>query len=238
MYKIIRMVKRRNDLTLAQFKDYWLGQHALIARRALERGLIRKAVASVSTGEVALGAKEPPFDGMATLYFSTLEDIRAAMSGQLWSELTADAGSFVDPGAAVLRVVCDEHLMSQKEGAEQAIRRSGQLKIIRTVYRRRDLSHAQFKDYWLRNHSALEDKVIATTGVQRIVATFAVPDAGKDPDFDGMVELYFDSMDDIRTMFAGPVPQMMRADEENFVQMDAPAVRLIAEEYLIGETTD
>jgi hypothetical protein len=36
-------------------------------------------------------------------------------------------------------------------------------------------------------------------------------------------------------MFAGPVPAMMRKDEENFVQMDAPAVRLVAEEYLIAE---
>jgi hypothetical protein len=28
---------------------------------------------------------------------------------------------------------------------------------------------------------------------------------------------------------------MMRKDEENFVRMDAPAVRFVAEEYLIGE---
>lgn len=234
MYKIIRMVKRRNDLTLSRFKDCWLEQHALIEQRARERGLLRSAVASVSTGEVALGAKEPPFDGMAALYFSTLEDLRAAMAGRHWSELTGNADGCVDPVAPALRVVCDEHLMSQKPDAERRISRSGQIKIIRTVYRRRDLSHAQFKDYWLKNHSILEDKVIATTGVQRIVATFAVPEAGADPDFDGMVELYFNSVDDIRTMFAGPVPQMMRADEENFVQMDAPAVRLVAEEFVIG----
>jgi hypothetical protein len=28
---------------------------------------------------------------------------------------------------------------------------------------------------------------------------------------------------------------MMRKDEENFVQMNAPAVRLVAEEYVIGD---
>lgn len=235
MYKIIRMVKRRSDLTLAQFKDYWLERHALIEQRAVEQGRIRKAVASFSTGEVALGGKEPPFDGMAAFYFNTLEDARDGMSGPLWSELTRDAGSFVDTSAAALHVICDEHLMSQKPDAKRVMKRSGQLKIIRTVYRRRDLTHAQFKDYWLKNHSKLEDKVIATTGVQSIVATFAMPEAGKDPDFDGMVELYFNTAEDIRTMFAGPVPQMMRSDEENFVQMDAPAVRLIAEEYILAE---
>jgi len=237
VYKIIRMVKRRSDLTLARFKDYWLGTHAAIERGALQRGRLKKSVASFSTGEVALGGKEPPFDGMAALYFDTLEDIGAALSGPLWTALTADAGEFVDPGSAAPRVVCDEHLMSQKEGADRAIKPSGQIKIIRTVYRRRGLSHAQFKDYWLKNHSKLEHKVIATTGVQRIVATFAVSEEGRDPDFDGMVELYFNSAADIRTMFAGPVPQMMRDDEQNFVQMDAPAVRLVAEEYVIGEAS-
>ncbi len=55
------------------------------------------------------------------------------------------------------------------------------------------------------------------------------------PEFDGLAELYFAKAEDIRAMFAGPVPAMMRKDEENFVQMNAPAVRLVAEEYVIGE---
>jgi hypothetical protein len=49
-----------------------------------------------------------------------------------------------------------------------------------------------------------------------------------------MVELYFDKVDDIRAMFSGPIPAMMRKDEENFVQMDAPAIRVVAEEYLLA----
>jgi hypothetical protein len=79
--------------------------------------------------------------------------------------------------------------------------------------------------------------VIRETGVQRIVATFALPEDDARPDFDGMAELYFNSLEDIHTMFAGPVPGMMRKDEENFVQMNAPAVRLVAEEYVIGDKT-
>jgi uncharacterized protein (TIGR02118 family) len=106
--------------------------------------------------------------------------------------------------------------------------------IVRTVYRQRDLTPSQFKDYWLNKHSKLEDRVIAESPVQKIVATFAVPDAGKGPAFDGMVELYFKSADDIRAMFAGPIPAVMRKDEENFVQMDAPAIRAVCEEHLIA----
>lgn len=196
VFKVVRMSKR-GALSADAFKQR-LGEMGGSAP-------LRK-VLSVSTGEVALGATTPPFDGMAALYYATLDAARAA--ARHWPEA----------------VVCDEHLMSQKPRPEMKV------KIIRTVYRRRDLTHAQFKDYWLQNHGKLEDRVIAESPVQKIVATFAVPEPGKEPCFDGMVELYFASLADIRAMFAGPIPAMMRKDEENFVQMDAPAIRLVAEE--------
>jgi uncharacterized protein (TIGR02118 family) len=197
-FKVVRMSKR-GALSTEDFEKI-LGETG-------DSAPLRK-VLSLSTGEVALGATTPPFDGMAALYYPTLEAARAA--AKRWPDA----------------VVCDEHLMSQKPEPRTKI------KIIRTVYRRRDLTHAQFKDYWLKNHAKLEDRVIAESPVQKIVATFAVPEAGREPAFDGMVELYFASLPDIRAMFAGPIPAMMRRDEENFVQMDAPAVRLVAEELI------
>jgi len=237
MVKIVRLVKRRADLTLAQFKAYWLTRHAEHERRAIETTPLQKVVASIATGEVALGGTVPPFDGMVALYFNNLEDARAMFSGPATAAMREDAKNFVDMSLAPPQVFADEYLMSEKPGAGQALKEVGQLKIIRTVTRRSDLAHSQFKEYWLKNHSKLEDRVIGQTAMQRIVATFALPDGRNDPDFDGMAELYFNGLEDIRTMFAGPVPAMMRKDEENFVQMDAPAVRIVAEEYLIGEKT-
>lgn len=196
MFKVVRIVKR-GSLSPEEFRR---------ELRDARGSSPAKTVVSLSTGEVALGGKEAPFDGMAAFYYPTLDAARAA------------AGRWSDA------VVCDEYLMSQKPDPQMRI------KIIRTVARRRDLTHAQFKDYWLKNHSKLEDRVIAESPVQRIVATFAVPEPGRDPAFDGMVELYFANVADIRAMFAGPIPAMMRKDEENFVQMDAPAIRLVAEE--------
>jgi uncharacterized protein (TIGR02118 family) len=196
------MVKRRPGIALAEFKERWL-EHL----KGIGRG---KVVATIATGEVALGGKESPFDGMAALYFDSNEKMP----------------DFV--GETVVRIAAEEHLMSQKPDAGLQ-----ELKIVRTVYRRKDLTHQQFKDYWLKNHSKLEDRVIAESPVQRIVATFAIPQPGKDPDIDGMVELYFKSQGDIRAMFAGPIPAMMRKDEENFVQMDAPAIRAVCEEYVV-----
>ena len=121
--------------------------------------------------------------------------------------------------------------MAEREGEEGMLKPYGQLKVVRTVFKRRDLSNAQFKDYWLQNHSRLKGNAIGSPGVRRIVATFAI--ALDTPAIDGMVELYFDGMENLRRMFSGGVPGIMRKDEENFVQMDAPAVRVVTEEYVV-----
>jgi uncharacterized protein (TIGR02118 family) len=232
--KVIRLVKRRADLTLAQFKDYWLTRHALHERHAMATTPLQKVVASIATGEVALGGTEPPFDGMVALYFRSFEDATATLSGPGTAAMREDAKSFVDPRTSP-QIFADEYLVSEKEDASGTIRRPGELKTIRTISRRRDLTHAQFKDYWLNQHSRLKREVIETTCMERIIASFALAENPVVPEFDGLAELYFRTVEDIRAMFAGPVPAMMRKDEENFVQMNAPAVRLVAEEYVIGE---
>jgi uncharacterized protein (TIGR02118 family) len=211
-FKVVRMAKR-GDAMPAEFRQEWLERHKELKRTA------NRVVASVSTGEVALGGQEPPFDGMVALYYTSAEAARATLLD--------------DPKK--IEVVCEEQVMSQKPDADKLIKSSGQLKVVRTVFRRKDLTQIQFKDYWLLNHAKLEERVIAQSPVLRIVAIFALPaeKGGNEPAFDGMVELYFSSVEEIRAMFAGPIPATMRKDEENFVQMDAPAVRLIAEEFVL-----
>jgi uncharacterized protein (TIGR02118 family) len=232
MIKIVRLVKRRKDLTLAQFKDYWLTRHAEHEKRAIASTPLKKIVASIATGEIALGATVAPFDGMVAMYFESLDAARAAYTGPATAAMREDARNFVAFDEPQPQIFADEHLIAEKPGATTG--KPGQLKVIRTVYRRRDLGQAAFKDYWLARHSKLEEKVIATTPMRRIVASFALTESAS-AEFDGVAELYFDRIEDIRATFTGPVPAMMRRDEENFVQMDAPAVRLVAEEYLIGE---
>lgn len=211
-FKVVRMAKRGDHLP-AEFRQEWLERHREIRRAA------KRVVASVSTGEVALGGDAPLFDAMSAVYYSSAAEARHALAD--------------DP--AKVEVACEEYLMSQKGDAERVIKPNGQLKIVRTVMRRKDLTLAQFKDYWLKNHSKLENRVISESPVVRIVATFALPPepGGNEPHWDGMVELYFKTVEDIRALFAGPIPAMMRKDEENFVQMDAPAVRMVAEEFVL-----
>ena len=235
-YKYIRMIKRAGGITLAQFRDHWLKGRAERDKQAVKSAAILRMVKNVATGEVAMGGAEPPFDAMLAVYFDSLADAQAACAGGKFLELLDDDPAYVDGRAPVQEMVADEYRMGEKADAGSALAGPQRLKIIRTVFRRNDLIHQQFKDYWLANHSKLEDVVIKRSPVIRIVATFAVPGAlsGKDAPFDGMVELYFKSAQDIRSMFASEIPAMMRKDEENFVQMDAPAIRFVADEFIVA----
>ena len=113
------------------------------------------------------------------------------------------------------------------------------IKVVGFVKRRKDLTREQFKDYWLNNHSKLEKESVETTYTRKIVASFATGEKlrEEEPIFDGMVELYFDSIEDMRAQFAGQRREVMRKDEENFVDLSEEPVFVITEEYLIAEKT-
>lgn len=113
------------------------------------------------------------------------------------------------------------------------------IKTVRFVKRRKDLTLEEFKNYWLTKHSQLEKMVVEKTPVKKIVASFATGEmrGGKEPPFDGMVEIYFETLEDRDLFYAGEVHKsgIMRKDEENFVDMSEEPVRAITEEYVIAE---
>ena len=212
MFKVIRMVKR-GERSLPEFKQEWLERNRELKRAA------NKVVASVAAEGQVLGDEAPPYDGIAAIYFSTAQTARAA----------ADKGL----GAEAISVVAEEKVLFVRPDADKIIKAQGQLKVVLTVQRKKDLSSAEFKAAWVKGHAKIEHKVLLESPLQKLVASFAVPEKDKTPDFDGMVELYFANTDDIKATFGGPIPGMLRKDEETYVQMDAPEIRIIAEEYVL-----
>ena len=97
--KLLRMTRKRPAETAEAFRRRWIAEH---------KG--KQAVVTFSTGEVAAGGKEAPFDGMSVVYFPNEKAARAAAEG-LGEDIV---------------LVCDEHLMSQKPKAEW------KLKVVRT----------------------------------------------------------------------------------------------------------
>jgi uncharacterized protein (TIGR02118 family) len=112
------------------------------------------------------------------------------------------------------------------------------IKAVIFIKRRKDLTREQFKDYWLTRHVELETENVEKNWVRKIVASFAIEDGSLPaPPFDGMVELYFDSMEDMRKDVQGVQREIMYADEENFCDHSEEQVVVITQEYLMAIKT-
>src|SRR5207245_9878423 len=108
-----------------------------------------------------------------------------------------------------------------------------QLKVILTSVRKKELTPAQFKDASLKGYAKTESKALMESGIQKIVASFAVPEKDKNPAFDVMLEIYFATRDVLHAAFTSPVIGLLRKDEETLVQLDAPEIRIVAEEHVL-----
>jgi hypothetical protein len=130
-----------------------------------------------------------------------------------------------------LAVVMDEKTLFERTGA--TFKGIGQLKVVLTGVKKKELSPAQFKDLSLKGYAKCESKALMESGIQKIVASFAVPEKDKPAAFDVMLEIYFNSTDDVKATFGSPVIGMLRKDEETLVQLDAPEIRIVAEEHTL-----
>jgi uncharacterized protein (TIGR02118 family) len=112
------------------------------------------------------------------------------------------------------------------------------IKAVIFIKRRKDLTREQFKEYWLTRHVELEKENVEKNWVRKIVASFAIEDESlPEPFFDGMVELYFDSIEDMRKDVQGAQREIMYADEENFCDHSEEQVVVITQEYLMAMKT-
>lgn len=206
-FKVVRMAKRGDKLPL-EFKTEWIELNGQLKRAA------NRVTVSLPTSE------KSPFDGFAAIYYSNAAKAKETLTDK--------------PGRQ--EVLCEEFLSGEKLDAPKTIKPKEQIKVVRLIIRKQDLSLADFRKYWQTNYAKLEKRLTVETPVLRVNATFALPPdpGGNEPYFDGMEELYLASLEDFNAMLASPIPALMRKEEENFVQLDAPLnASLMVEETVL-----
>lgn len=106
MIKLVYALRRRPELTVEEFQAYWRGTHApLVAERA-DILKIRRYVQCHTEDLAGLhdafrrrnGGSPEPFDGVAELWFDSLEDLggRDSAGQKAQAELLADEANFID----------------------------------------------------------------------------------------------------------------------------------------------
>jgi uncharacterized protein (TIGR02118 family) len=105
MLKLIYCLRRKPDLSVEEFQEYWRTVHApLVAERAELLGIKRYIQAHTTVPEVipALqernGGSPEPYDGVAEIWIETLDQLGSEDPAvqKAMADLLADEGNFID----------------------------------------------------------------------------------------------------------------------------------------------
>jgi uncharacterized protein (TIGR02118 family) len=106
MIKVVMAIRRRDDVAPDEFHRYWREEHGPLACRLLEPLNLRRYVQTHTlntdlNAQLAAGrGTVEAFDGVAELWWDSLEDLLAALGGEdgqrANAELAEDEARFID----------------------------------------------------------------------------------------------------------------------------------------------
>jgi uncharacterized protein (TIGR02118 family) len=122
MIKLVFCLRRRADLSRADFQAYWRDRHAPLVAEVAPVLRIRRYVQSHSFDDPRLagpvdarGAGVPPYDGVAELYWDSIADLVAvndsAEAREAGRRLLADERVFIDLAASPLFWVREDRIV-------------------------------------------------------------------------------------------------------------------------------
>lgn len=88
------------------------------------------------------------------------------------------------------------------------------IKVVAVISRKSGLDREEFLRFWQDEHP---DYVRKLTGLRRYVQNPAVEGYRQWP-YDGVAELWFDSVRDVSKAFEGPAADALRTHEEHFIE--------------------
>ena len=190
MYKHVALLVRKPDMNHEAFVDHWQTIHTPIAREI--EGVVKYTTVLPADPETA------EFDGIAELYFEDLD----ALHDALGSEGSRD----YDPAKGKAREARDDvdNFLAVEERprliGEEFVEKDdvdgdtdGLYKHSAFLVRKDGMTHDEFLDHWANEHVPLAREIPGVVRYARVVPT--------DPanaEFDGIAELYFESLDALR----------------------------------------
>ena len=111
MIKVISFLKRRDDLTHAEFSDYWFHKHHALALRIVPKEALSGRY--VQNHAIAMARGEAPYDAVAELVFADRDALRRWVdwyNSDAGQDLRDDEHNFMDVSRRVT-VVTDERVL-------------------------------------------------------------------------------------------------------------------------------
>ena len=206
MVKLVVYFKRRADMEVEPFQEYWRGRHAEVVC-----GLpgIRRYVQS-HTLLAGYRKGEPVCDGIAEVWFDDTDAIRALDGTDALRAVQEDEARFIDR-STMRTLVTDEHLIKDGELPE------GCVKNVEFVHRRPDLGVEAFQRYWREVHGPLASEIEVILRYVQSHCRRGGYANGRQPPCDGVAITWFASTAAMRESARSDAYARTRADEPNFI---------------------
>ncbi len=232
MYKYIQLLVRRETLAHEEFLEHWQGACEDLTHI---EGLKQYRIVLPTRPESA------EFDGIAELHFETVESLHDALGTDGAWNFTAHRETVADDreGAESFLHDEDEQSIVGKEVIEKdevAGETDGLYKHSAFLDRKEGMSHEEFFEYWADKHAPIAREV---PGVVRYVRV--IPTSPERAAFDGVAELYFESLDALRAALGhessrdyapdDPAAKALRKDAENLHSIEGRP-RFIGTEFV------
>jgi uncharacterized protein (TIGR02118 family) len=106
------------------------------------------------------------------------------------------------------------------------------IKLVELLVRKDGLSHDEFAEYWLDEHSPIAAELPGL-----VKYTTSLPTDPERSPYDGVLELYFEDMASLRAAFDSPAGERTVADAEAFLEV-GEGPRMIVEETVQVDAGD
>ena len=210
------ILTRRPDLTPEHFRRHWLEVHGPLAARlpGLRRYHQNHVVdASQLAIDHARGAWE--VDGFSQLWFDDVDAMRRAVESP---ERRPDLPDIANFCGGVKLVVCQPNVVVPVAADAGPL-----VKRMSILTRRPDITAERFRDEWFGFHAEAVRKFPNLMGytqnlvIDRGGADLTNPAAYEQVPIDGVVELWFRSVDDVRTAFSSSAAEVSQRHALDFI---------------------
>ena len=207
MVKLLVYFRRRADLEVEPFQEYWRTRHAEVVT-----GLpgLRRYVQSHTLLSGYRKGRQPACDGIAEVWFDDVDAIRALDGTDALAAVQEDEAKFIDR-STMKTILTDEHVI--RDGALP----DGCVKNVEFVQRRPDLGVAEFQRYWREVHGPLAGEIPVILRYVQSHCRRGGYAGGRQPPCDGVALTWFESTDAMRVSATTEAYARTRADEANFI---------------------
>lgn len=178
MIRLVYLLRRKPELTLAEFHARWRDEHGpLVAfhqtRLGIERYTQSHRIDDPSNDRMATarGGMEPPYDGVAELWWESEDSLAAATSTEAGrragAELLADEAAFIDLASSPLWLAHEYPQVNPSPEHVVARPKSGVVKLHFPLRHPASTSLEDAQRYWRTSHGPLIRTLAPAMGMMR-----------------------------------------------------------------------